>query len=128
MRVKQSGMTLIGFLIVVIVLGFFAYMAMKLVPSYIEFMGATKAMNQLAAEGGSDRSLETVRGDLLRKMDFQYVDDATIKASNTPATIMPMRFIFLFSSPQRPSRSRLRELSRERAGARLCGVYRSLQW
>lgn len=79
MRVKQSGMTLIGFLIVVIVLGFFAYMAMKLVPSYIEFMGVTKAMNQLAAEGGSDRSLETVRGDLLRKMDFQYVDDATIK-------------------------------------------------
>jgi Tfp pilus assembly protein PilX len=32
MKSKQSGITLIGFLIIIVVVGFFAYMAMKLLP------------------------------------------------------------------------------------------------
>lgn len=79
MKTKQSGITLIGFLVVLIVVGFFGFMAMKLVPSYIEFMGVKKAMAQIASSGGNDRSLDTIRRDLLFKMDFQYVDDATIQ-------------------------------------------------
>ena len=34
MKRKQGGMTLIGFIIVLALLGFFAYIAMKLVPMY----------------------------------------------------------------------------------------------
>jgi Tfp pilus assembly major pilin PilA len=77
MKSKQKGITLIGFLVVLAVVGFFGFMAMKLVPAYTEFMGVTKAMNQLATEGGS-RAPEQVRSALMKKLDFQYVSDDTI--------------------------------------------------
>ena len=79
MKSKQSGITLIGFLFVLAIAGFFGFMAMKLVPSYIEFMGVTKAMNQVASSGVEGKSLDGLRHDLMFKMGFQYVDDATIK-------------------------------------------------
>ncbi len=82
MKSRQSGVTLIGFLIIIAVVGFFAYMAMKLVPSYSEYMGVVKAMNQIATEGTNGKSLDELRRNLLFKMDFQYVDDATIQPSD----------------------------------------------
>lgn len=78
MKSRQSGITLIGFVIVLAILGFFAFMAMKLVPSYIEYMGVVKAVNQMASEGGNE-DLEQARRQLAFKMSFQYVDDSTIK-------------------------------------------------
>lgn len=82
MKSKQSGITLIGFLLIIVVVGFFAYMAMKLAPSYSEYMGVTKAMNQIATEGTNGKSLDSIRRDLMFKLGFQYVDDATIKPAN----------------------------------------------
>jgi len=41
---SQKGLTLIGFAIVLIVGGFFAYAAMKLVPVYTEYFGVVKSM------------------------------------------------------------------------------------
>lgn len=75
-------MTLIGFLIVLVGVAFLGYTLLKLVPSYIEFMGVTRSMTQVAADGGENRSIEEVRGSLLRKMDFQYVDNATVKSKD----------------------------------------------
>ncbi|MET3650868.1 DUF4845 domain-containing protein [Dyella japonica] len=77
MKSKQTGITLIGFLIMLMVVGFFGFMAMKLVPAYTEYMGVTKAMNQMATEGGG-KSVTQVRNDLIKKLDFQYVSDDTI--------------------------------------------------
>ena len=82
MKSRQSGVTLIGFLIIIVVVGFFAYMAMKVLPSYSEYMGVTKAMNQIATAGTSGKSLDEIRRDLMFKMGFQYVDDSTIKPSD----------------------------------------------
>ena len=79
MKSKQSGITLIGFLFVLAIAAFFGYMAMKLVPSYIEFLGVSKAMSQVASSGVEGKTLDDLRRDLLFKMDVQYVDDATIK-------------------------------------------------
>ena len=79
MKSKQSGVTLIGFLMIMAVVGFFAYMAMKIMPSYSEYMGVVKAMNQLATEGTNGTSLDDIRRGLMFKMGFQYVDDATIQ-------------------------------------------------
>lgn len=87
MKSKQSGVTLMGFLIILIVLAFFGFMAMKLVPSYTEFMGVTKAMNQIASTGAEGRTLDDLRRDLIFKMGFQYVDDSTVK----PADITLLR-------------------------------------
>jgi hypothetical protein len=82
MKSKQSGVTLIGFLFIMVIVGFFGYMAMKLLPSYSEFMGVSKAMNQLATEGTNGKTLDDLRRGLMFKMGFQYVDDATIKPSD----------------------------------------------
>lgn len=82
MKSKQSGITLIGFIVVLAVAGFFAYMAMKLVPAYTEYAGVVKAMNQIATEGVEGKTLDQVRRDLMFKLGFQYVDDATIHPSD----------------------------------------------
>ncbi|HEX5306853.1 MAG TPA: DUF4845 domain-containing protein [Dyella sp.] len=82
MKAKQSGITLIGFLMILIIVAFFGFMAMKLVPSYIEFLGVKKAMSQIATDGANGRSLDTIRRDMMFKMGFQYVDDATIQPSD----------------------------------------------
>lgn len=82
MKSRQTGVTLIGFLIIMAIVGFFAYMAMKLFPSYSEYMGVAKAMNQIATEGTNGKSLDEIRRELMFKMNFQYVDDATIKPAD----------------------------------------------
>jgi len=79
---KVRGITLIGFLIGLCVLGFFAYMAMRLVPMYVEYFGVVKAMEQVRNEPGSgQRSLEEIRRNLSLKFDAQYVDDASVPPS-----------------------------------------------
>jgi hypothetical protein len=82
MKSKQAGITLIGFLIVLIVVAFFGYMVMKLFPSYTEYGGVVKAMEQEASSGADGKTLDDIRRDLIRKMDFQYVDDASVAPSD----------------------------------------------
>lgn len=82
MKSKQTGVTLIAFLMIMAIVGFFVYMAMKLLPSYSEYMGVSKAMNQIATEGTNGKSLDEIRRNLMFKMGFQYVDDATIKPTD----------------------------------------------
>ena len=79
MKGRQSGVTLVGFILILAVVGFFAYAAMKLVPAYTEFMGVQKAMTQIGNDGTAGKTLDDIRRDLMFKMNFQYVDDATIK-------------------------------------------------
>jgi hypothetical protein len=64
------------------IVGFFAFTAMKLFPSYSEYMGVVKAMNQVVTEGTNGKTLDDIRRSLMFKMGFQYVDDATIKPTN----------------------------------------------
>ncbi|HJU38631.1 MAG TPA: DUF4845 domain-containing protein [Tahibacter sp.] len=83
MAAKQRGITLIGFAIVLAVLGFFAYCAMKLVPIYSEYMGVVKSMNQLKTEANiNERSIDEIRQILSVKFDTQYVDDKAIPPQN----------------------------------------------
>jgi hypothetical protein len=86
MKSKQSGVTLIGFLFIMVIVGFFAFMAMKLFPSYSEYMGVVKAMNQVATEGTNGKSLDDIRRGLMFKMGFQYVDDSTVKPNDITIT------------------------------------------
>ena len=80
---RQSGITLVGFVIILVVVAFFGYTAMKLVPAYMEYMGVVKAMNQIATEPNlASKSPEQIRSDLGFKGSFQYVDDATLKGGN----------------------------------------------
>ncbi|WP_440222768.1 DUF4845 domain-containing protein [Dokdonella sp. MW10] len=79
MRRRSRGITLIGFLILLSVVGFFAYLAMRLVPLYVEYMGVVKAMEQVRAEpGAQNKSAEDIRRSLSLKFNTQYVGDEAI--------------------------------------------------
>lgn len=79
----QRGITLIGFVFTLVIGGFFALIAMRLVPSYIEYSGVVKSMEQLKADSSAaNKSLEEIRRDLSLKFSLQYVDDKTIAPQN----------------------------------------------
>ncbi|WP_024891094.1 DUF4845 domain-containing protein [Luteimonas huabeiensis] len=50
MKQTQKGMTLLGFLIVLAVVGFFAYVAMRLFPMYSEYYSVRAALKGLSQE------------------------------------------------------------------------------
>jgi hypothetical protein len=52
MKRTQSGITLLGFIIVLAVVGLFAYVGMKLFPMYSEFYSVKSALKGLANEPG----------------------------------------------------------------------------
>ncbi len=72
---RQSGITLIGFIVILLIAGFLAYMAMKLVPPYVDYMGVSKAMEQVSTEGVQGKTQNDVRRDFMFKLNFQYADD-----------------------------------------------------
>jgi hypothetical protein len=81
-RERVKGITLIGFVIMLCVLGFFAYLAMRLIPMYVEYYGVVKAMEQVRSEPGSaQKSVEEIRRNLSLKFDTQYVDSASVPPS-----------------------------------------------
>ena len=59
MKRKQSGMTMLGFLITLGVGMFFAYCAMKILPMYIEFYSVKKALASMQA--GFATATSTIR-------------------------------------------------------------------
>ena len=72
----SRGITLLGFLILLCVAGFFAYVVMKLVPVYVEYFGVVKAMEQVKSQpGAAQMSLDQIRRDLNVKFDTHYVDE-----------------------------------------------------
>jgi len=81
--VRQSGLTLIGFAFVLIIAGFFAYAAMKLIPVYTEYFGVVKSMKSLQSQSGIETAtIEDIRRRLNVNFDLQYVDDASIPEKN----------------------------------------------
>lgn len=56
MKRTQRGITLLGFIIVLAVVGFFAYVGMKLFPMYSEYYSVKAALKGLASESGAAAS------------------------------------------------------------------------
>lgn len=83
MKQSQRGITFIGFIVVLCIVGFFAYVAMKLVPVYSEYMGVVKSMNQLQTEPGiANKEVGEIRQLLSTKFSIQYVDETTVPPQN----------------------------------------------
>jgi Tfp pilus assembly protein PilE len=78
MFARQRGITLIGFIFVLVVVGFFIYMGMVLGPSYSEYYGVVKSMNSLASQTDSDKAdLRRLQIDLQKYFDVGYVESVT---------------------------------------------------
>lgn len=78
MKRTQRGMTLIGFVIVLAVVGVFAYMGMKVIPMYSEFYSVKQALAGLAKEPGiTDNDPSKIKDFLFRRLYVSYAE--TIK-------------------------------------------------
>lgn len=71
---QARGMTLIGFIFVLILVLFFAYLGIKLVPIYLNHYSVVSEMKAVAAEPGSaNLPPQTVRRNLMTRLDVSYV-------------------------------------------------------
>lgn len=74
MNRKQSGMTMLGFLITLAVVMFFLYCGMKIVPMYTEFYSVKKALASIANEQNAQiTSKDKIRALFARQMQIDYV-------------------------------------------------------
>ena len=70
----QKGITLMSFLMVLVVVGFFAMMAMKLFPMYSEYYSLKGVMKEMAASPNSGSlSLAQIQAELDRRFNIAYV-------------------------------------------------------
>lgn len=77
---RESGITLLGFLIVLVVLGFFAFIAMKLVPVYQEYYSVVGAMKGVADEAGAAKFRTVdVQNRMERRFNISYVENLDYK-------------------------------------------------
>jgi type II secretory pathway pseudopilin PulG len=76
MRRNQSGMTLISFVVVAAVVGFFLYIIAKLFPMYNEYYAVRSSLKALAAESGvASQDPTQIKDTLINKR--LYVNQAT---------------------------------------------------
>ena len=73
---RQDGMTGIGWLIVLALIGFFTLLALKMVPSYLEYFKVASTLDSLTKESGF-RTPAEIRNVLDRRFDISYVDTIT---------------------------------------------------
>lgn len=77
---RQRGLTLLGFLIVLIVVAFFGLIIMKLFPVYSEWYAVRRSLSALQQEPGvAAKTPEMIRESLNRKWYISYVKTPTQK-------------------------------------------------
>jgi hypothetical protein len=79
---KQKGLSLIGFLLVLSLVIFSTFIALRIAPIYMEYWSVVSAMNGIQAENGSSRwSPFDIRMGVLNRLYVSYSDD-NIKDKN----------------------------------------------
>ncbi|TAN05248.1 MAG: DUF4845 domain-containing protein [Rhodanobacteraceae bacterium] len=87
---RQSGITLIGFVIILIVAAFFVYTAMKLVPPYMDYLNVSKALSTVATQSTSGSlTVPEVQRALQTQQITQYFGDADIAGNNISVATVP---------------------------------------
>ena len=81
MKRKQGGLSLLGFLVVLAVVGFAAYIGMKLFPMYQEYYSVRSAMKGLANEPGvGDMDPAKIQDLFFRRLYINYSE--SVKPQN----------------------------------------------
>ncbi|HTD29454.1 MAG TPA: DUF4845 domain-containing protein [Xanthomonadaceae bacterium] len=75
MRRAQQGITLIGFIFILILLGCVAYIAMRLIPMYSEYYSVVQALNSVIKEPGIEHMDQfTLLDKISRRFETSYVE------------------------------------------------------
>lgn len=78
---KQRGMTLIGWVIVLALIGFFATIAIRLVPMYQEYYGVLQIMNDMKIELRNNKLTKNeAQTILMRRFNIGYIE--SVKKEN----------------------------------------------
>jgi len=75
---RQNGMTAIGWMIVLALIGFFTLLALRMVPSYLEYYKVVATLDSLEKETGwSEVTPHAIRRLIERRFDISYVNSIT---------------------------------------------------
>lgn len=92
LRNRQQGLTLMGFVIVLIVVGFFAYMAMRIIPMYNEYWAICKALDEVAKDPTANNADEVKLRDMIsRRFETGYVNSIDPMVKGYPKGILIKR-------------------------------------
>ena len=91
MHKRQRGVTLIGWVILLIPFAVLGYAGIKLVPIYLNYMSVARSVTQTAAEfkggdsGGNEQSIRSALGKHfdIESINFPDVKDVSIKRDGT---------------------------------------------
>ncbi len=74
MKQRQRGMTFLGILTILIILGSAVYGAIRIVPVYLEYMEVSRAMEQVRDEHAAiETSAQMIRNSLERRWDVEDI-------------------------------------------------------
>ncbi len=76
MKRNQSGITLIGFIVVLGVVGVFIYMGMKVIPMYSEYYAVKQSLEGIAKEPNVvDETPAKIKDMFFRRMNINYSEN-----------------------------------------------------
>lgn len=79
MKHNQRGITFLGFVIVLAVVGFFGFLAMRLFPVYQEYYSAVSVFKSVTeASGAVNESPAEIRKQLERRFQISYVENINL--------------------------------------------------
>ena len=81
MRTKQRGLTVIGWLILLIPLAIVGYAGIRLTPVYLNYMKVARTLEQVAVDfrTGEGANPQSIRGSIEKRFDVESVDYPTPK-------------------------------------------------
>ena len=74
---KQKGITGIGWLFILVVIGFSALVVLKMTPMYSEYFSVQSSLDSLANETLSGKSKAEIRSMLMKRLDINDVERVT---------------------------------------------------
>ena len=85
---RQRGMTLIGMLLLLILIGFVAVIAMKVVPMYVQYYSIKSTIESVRKESVSSMTTVDIQKTIQNRFDTGYVENVKakdLKIRNVPA-------------------------------------------
>ncbi len=80
MKYNQKGMTFLSFVIVLAVVGFFGFLAMRLFPVYQEYYSAVSVFKSVTeAPGAANESPSQIRIHLDKRFQISYIDNINLE-------------------------------------------------
>jgi hypothetical protein len=84
---RQRGATFLGMVIILAIVGFALYGAIRLMPLYLEYMAIVRAMEQTSKEGAEGASPQALRASLSKRWtieDIKSIEPKEIEIKRSP--------------------------------------------